>query len=188
VQGASQRSNAPGLQHSNLMNIRNVVAGDFGRITEIYNYYVEHTVVTFDETPVTVQFMKQKAESILKSYPYLALEDERGLLVGYGYGSQFRAKPAYRFTVETTIYFDKSATGKGYGTVLYTRLLSELRDRGYKIALGVLGLPNSASARLHEKLGFVKTGHLKNVGWKFDQWVDTGYWHLDLETFHPSTK
>jgi phosphinothricin acetyltransferase len=65
-------------------------------------------------------------------------------------------------------------------------LLCELRDRGYKTALGVLGLPNPASARLHEKLGFVKAGHLKNVGWKFDQWVDTGYWHLDLETFQLS--
>lgn len=164
------------------MNIRTVTPEDFERITEIYNYYIEHTVVTFDEEPVTVQFMKQKAEKILKNYPFLVLEDESSALVGYGYGSQFRAKPAYRFTVETTIYFDKSAIGKGYGTVLYTKLLSELRDRGYKIALGVLGLPNPASARLHEKLGFVKTGHLKNVGRKFDQWVDTGYWHLDLET------
>ena len=165
------------------MKIRNVTAEDFARIAEIYNYYVAHTVVTFDEEPVTVQFMQHKAETILHNYPYLVLEDDHGMLIGYAYGSQFRAKPAYRFTVETTIYFDHSATGKGYGTALYTALLADLRDRGYKTALGVLGLPNEASARLHEKLGFVKTGQINNAGWKFEQWVDTGYWHLDLETF-----
>ncbi len=164
------------------MTIRHVIPDDFERITEIYNYYVTQTIVTFDEEPVTVEAMQYKAEIILQNYPYLVVEDDAGNVIGYGYGSQFRAKPAYRFTVETTIYFDASATGKGYGTMLYTALLSDLRDRGYKTALGVLGLPNEASIRLHEKLGFVKTGHLYNAGWKFEQWVDTGYWHLDLET------
>jgi L-amino acid N-acyltransferase YncA len=165
------------------MKIRDFKEDDFQGIARIYNYYVHHTVVTFDEEPVTAQLMHHKAEAILPNYPYLVLEDAAGVLVGYAYGSAFRVKPAYRFTTETTIYFDPASTGKGYGTALYTALLIVLRNQGYKTALGVLGLPNEASVRLHEKLGFVKTGHIKNAGWKFEQWVDTGYWYLDLESF-----
>jgi phosphinothricin acetyltransferase len=165
------------------MIIRDLKPEDIPRITEIYNYYVQHTIVTFDEEPLSVQSMTQKAENIQKRYPYLVVEDDVGTVVGYGYGSQFRPKPAYRFTVETTIYFDHACTGKGYGTRLYSELLMQLRERGYRIALGVLSLPNPASVRLHEKLGFIQAGHLKHVGRKFDQWIDTGYWHLDLETF-----
>jgi L-amino acid N-acyltransferase YncA len=165
------------------MKIRTVREEDFQRIAGIYNYYVRHSVATFDEEPVTVQFVQHKAEAILPNYPYLVLEDPEGTLVGYAYGSSFREKSGYRFTVETTIYFDPAATHKGYGAVLYAALIVALRDRGYKTALGVLGLPNEASARLHEKLGFMKAGHIKNAGRKFEQWVDTGYWHLDLESF-----
>jgi len=165
------------------MNICDVRDDDFPSITRMYNYYVEHTIVTFDEEPLTCEAMRQKAGVIQRNYPYWVLEDDGGTVVGYGYGSQFRAKPAYRFTVETSIYFETSATGKGYGSALYTALLADLRDRGFKTALGVLGLPNEASAGLHEKMGFVKTGHLHNAGWKFGRWVDTGYWHLDLTTF-----
>ena len=165
------------------MTIRNVHPNDIPRITEIYNYYVQHTIVTFDEEPLSVQYMTQKAEKIQEDYAYLVVENDAGTVVGYGYGSQFRAKPSYRLTSETTIYFDHACTGRGYGTQLYTELLAQLRERGYKIALGVLSLPNPASVRLHEKLGFVQAGHLKHVGRKFDQWIDTGYWYLDLETF-----
>lgn len=165
------------------MKIRAVREEDFQGIARIYNYYVHHTVATFDEEPVTIQFVKHKAESTLPNYPYLVLEDAEGVLSGFAYGSSFREKSGYRFTTETTIYFDPAATHKGYGTVLYTALLAGLRDKGYKTALGVLGLPNEASVRLHEKLGFIKTGHIRNAGWKFEQWVDTGYWCLDLESF-----
>lgn len=165
------------------MKIRAVRDDDFQGIARIYNYYVHHTIVTFDEEPVTAPYMQHRAEAILRNYPYLVLEDAEGALVGYAYGSTFRVKPAYRFTTETTIYFESTATGKGYGTALYAALLIALRGKGYKTALGVLGLPNEASVRLHEKLGFVKTGHIKNAGWKFGQWVDTGYWYLDLESF-----
>lgn len=165
------------------MIIRAVREEDFQGIARIYNYYVHHTVVTFDEEPVAVPYMQHKAEAILPNYPYLVLENAEGALVGYAYGSPFRAKPAYRYTTETTIYFDPTATRKGYGTALYAALLNALRGKGYKTALGVLGLPNEASVRLHEKLGFIKTGHIKNAGRKFEQWVDTGYWYLDLESF-----
>lgn len=164
------------------MSIRPITPEDVVPMAAIYNYYVANTVVTFDLEPVSVDAMAQKADTIAATYPYLALDDGEGRLAGYAYGSQFRPKPGYRFTVETTIYFDPSCTGNGYGTALYTALLSELRDRGFKTAVAVLVLPNAASARLHEKLGFVKIGHIPNAGRKFDRWLDTGYWHLDLET------
>jgi len=165
------------------MIIREVREEDFQGIAKIYNHYVHHSVATFDEEPVTVQFVQHKAETTLPDYPYLMLEDPNGTLMGYAYGSSFRKKSGYRFTAETTIYFDPAATHKGYGTTLYTALLAALRAKGYKTAIGVLGLPNEASARLHEKLGFIKTGHIRNAGRKFEQWVDTGYWCLDLESF-----
>jgi phosphinothricin acetyltransferase len=82
--------------------------------------------------------------------------------------------------VESTIYLRPDAAGRGLGTKLYSSLLAELRDRQLHVAIGGIALPNAASVALHEKLGFEKVAHFRQVGNKFDRWVDVGYWQLIL--------
>jgi phosphinothricin acetyltransferase len=82
--------------------------------------------------------------------------------------------------VETTIYLDPAWQGRGIGARFYEALLQALSERGFHSALGCLGLPNAASVRLHEKLGFKKVGHMRDAGWKFGAWVDVGFWERRL--------
>jgi len=101
-------------------------------------------------------------------------------VLGYAYSSVWRARAAYRHSTETAIYFAMDQCGKGRGALLYQALLDELRRRGFHLVLGGLALPNEASVRLHEKLGFRQAGHMREAGRKFDRWIDVGFWELLL--------
>lgn len=164
------------------MLIRDVLASDSKCIAEIYNYYILNTIITFEEEAISSGEIENRIEKVTKAYPWIVLEDE-GKLIGYAYGSQFRVRNAYRFSTETTIYLDISTTGKGYGLKLYSELLLKLKQSGYNMALGVIGLPNEPSIKLHEKVGFIKVGHLNESGFKFNKWIDVGFWQLDLKQF-----
>lgn len=153
-------------------------------MADIYNYYVENSVYTFDEELSDEQYFIQKLKKLEGRFPCLGLE-EKGKLAGYAYASPFAHKSGYRFTAESTIYLDYQFGGRGYGMILYTELLKQLKESGIKNAIGILGLPNKASESLHRKLGFFQVGGLKGVGWKFGKWIDTGYWQLDLEKWEP---
>jgi L-amino acid N-acyltransferase YncA len=160
--------------------IRPAVAGYSGAIAEIYNHYVAETVITFEEEPVSAPEMARRIEEARSaSLPWLVAERE-GKVVGYAYASQWRARSAYRFSVEVTVYLDPGYPRRGIGSRLYEALLPELKTRGIHAALGVIALPNEASVALHEKFGFAKVAHLREVGLKFDRWVDVGYWQLML--------
>jgi phosphinothricin acetyltransferase len=163
------------------MQIRDVKLSDSKAITDIYNYYILNTIITFEEDPITPEIIEKRIGKVTKKYPWIVLEDE-GRIVGYAYGSQFRERYAYRFTTETTVYLDHSLTGKGYGVKLYIELLKQLKQLDYNMALGVISLPNDPSVKLHEKLGFVKAGHLDQSGFKFNKWIDVGFWQLDLKS------
>jgi phosphinothricin acetyltransferase len=111
--------------------------------------------------------------------PWLVAEAD-GIFAGYAYASKWKGRCAYRFSVETTVYLAEQAQGRGIGTKLYRVLLAELRRRKFHVAVGGIALPNRASVRLHEKLGFRKTAHFKEIGYKFKKWIDVGYWQLTL--------
>ena len=156
--------------------IRPVVLSDSTGITKIYNYYVSNSLVTFEEKPVLEGEMVKRIQAIGSSgLPWLVLEDN-GEVVGYAYASAWKGRVAYRFSVEVTVYLANDTTGKGWGTQLYQALFSELAKKNIHAAIGGISLPNEASIALHEKLGMVKVAHFKEVGHKFDQWVDVGYW------------
>jgi L-amino acid N-acyltransferase YncA len=156
--------------------IRPAVAGDSGAIAEIYNHYVATTVITFEEEAVSAPEMARRIEEAgSASLPWLAAERE-GKVVGYAYASPWRARSAYRFSVEVTVYLDPGCPRLGIGSRLYEALLPELRTRGIHAAFGVIALPNEASVAIHEKFGFAKVAHLREVGLKFGRWVDVGYW------------
>ena len=159
--------------------IRPATSHDAAAVAAIYNHYVVNSIITFEETPVPVDDMAARMNAVTASLPWLAFESD-GNLQGYAYASPWKSRCAYRFAVETTVYLAPKATGRGIGTRLYAALLDELRGCSLHSVIGGVALPNAASVALHEKLGFEKVAHFKQVGWKFDHWIDVGYWELTL--------
>lgn len=161
------------------MQIRPAWAGDAAAVAAVYNHYIEHTVVTFEEHAVSVEEMAGRIARVATAYPYLVAEDESGV-VAYAYADRWHERCSYRGTVETTIYVAAGRTRARIGTTLYSRLLDELAHDGYHTAIGGIALPNAASVALHEKLGFERAGCLSEVGFKLGRWVDVGYWQRML--------
>lgn len=160
--------------------IRPIGSGDCERLAEIYNHYILNTIVTFEEETVTGHDMVERVEEITSaSLPWLVAEDSTGV-VGYAYSSKWKGRCAYRFAVESTVYLDPPATGRGLGTRLYDALFAILRQQSIHVVIGGIALPNSASVALHEKFGLRKVAHFKEVGFKFNQWIDVGYWQVCL--------
>jgi len=163
------------------LSIRPVSAvSDSAAIAEIYNHYIRHTVVTFEELEIATEEMLNRINSVTSaSLPWLVAEVS-GQVVGYAYAGKFHGRSAYRFTVESTVYLEKNASGKGIGTKLYEALLHLLRQQNFHSVIGIVALPNAASVELHEKFNFKKIGHFSEVGYKFNQWLDVGYWQVVL--------
>jgi phosphinothricin acetyltransferase len=159
--------------------IRPVELSDASQLVELYNYYVKTSTVTFEEELVTVQDFEARIKEIKAKYPYLVYE-ENGLILGYAYAGIFRTRVAYRFASESSVYVHHEHFKKGIGRKLYAALLPEMKKAGLKSAIGGITLPNEASVQLHEQFGFVKVAHFKEVGRKFDRWLDVGFWQLEL--------
>jgi L-amino acid N-acyltransferase YncA len=166
----------PNQAHS----LRPATAADAQPIARIYNYYVDNTVITFEEDPVPAPDMAARiAEAQGLSLPWLVAEiDDR--IVGYAYARKWRPRSAYRYSAETTIYLEHGYEGRRIGMRLYSALLPLLRERGMHVAIGGVALPNDASVALHEKLGFERVATFRQVGFKHDRWVDVAYWQLVL--------
>jgi phosphinothricin acetyltransferase len=160
--------------------IRPAPVSDAPALAGIYNHYVLNTVVTFEEEAVSAEDMAQRIRDTLEAeLPWLVWEED-GRVLGYCHASKWKSRCAYRFALETTVYLDPDATGRGLGTKLYTALIDTLRPTRMHALIGGIALPNDASVALHEKLGFQKIGQFREVGWKFGRWVDVGYWELML--------
>lgn len=161
-------------------SIRPVQSSDAAAIAAIYNPYIEDTVITFEVEPVTEAEMARRIDEIAKSYPYLVLE-LGGEVVAYAYATRWRSRAAYDQTVETAIYVRRGLHGMGLGARLYRELLRQLAERGFHMALGGISLPNPGSVTLHERCGFEKVAHHREVGRKFGRWVDVGFWQARLD-------
>ncbi len=160
--------------------IRSANTKDAAAIAEIYNHYIDNSIITFETEQVSAQTMASRiGETLSQNLPYLVLE-ENAQVVGYAYASKWKGRCAYRFALETTIYLAPNATGKGYGFLLYQALFSKLKKLNYHTVIGGISLPNPASVALHEKMGMEKVAHFKQVGFKFNQWIDVGYWQKIL--------
>lgn len=159
--------------------IRPAAVDDAEAVCAIYNHYVAGTTATFEDVPVSVGVMKLRIAEVTASFPWLVAEEEDGL-VGYAYAAKWKSRGAYRFSVEGTVYVRPGLFGKGIGTALYRELIDGLRTRGVHSVVGGISLPNEASVALHEKLGFVKVAEFREIGRKFDRWINVGYWQLIL--------
>ncbi len=160
--------------------IRPASPDDAAAICAIYNHYVANTTITFEELAVSVDDMAQRIRDVGASLPWF-VDEQAGQVLGYAYATPWRARSAYRFSVESTVYVSPDQPRKGVGSSLYRALLEDLRARGMRVVLGGIAQPNPASVALHESLGFEKVAHFKQVGRKFDQWIDVAYWELALD-------
>ena len=159
--------------------IRNASENDVRQICDIYNYYVSDTIVTFEESKVSESEMKSRVKLTLEKLPWIVYEIE-GIIVGYAYASEWKSRCAYKHSLETTVYLRKGESGNGIGSKLYAELINRLKGKNFHALIGGISLPNDASIALHEKFGFKKIGQFKEVGHKFDAWIDVGYWELIL--------
>ena len=100
--------------------------------------------------------------------------------MGYAYSTQWKTRSAYRYTVESSVYVAQKYQKKGIGRALYNHLVKSLKDDGFRRILAGISLPNNKSVIFHEKLGFKKVGQLEKVGFKFNKWIDVGYWELEI--------
>lgn len=156
--------------------IREAQAQDADAIAAIYNHYVCHTTVSFELEPVGAAEMARRIEAVRAAgLPWLVTELD-GKVAGYAYATKWRERLAYRSSAECSVYFDASAHGRGLASALYEELLRQLAALGLHAAIGGIAQPNPASVRLHEKLGFEQVALFREVGRKFDCWVDVGYW------------
>ena len=159
--------------------IRDVKPADATQIVEIYNYYILNSTVTFEEEAVAVADMEGRIADITVKYPWLVFELE-GKVVGYAYASAWKSRCAYKYSVETTVYLKNGFSGKGIGSELYTELLARLQKLSLHGIIGGVAIPNDGCIALHQKFGFEKVAHFKEVGFKFDKWIDVTYWEKIL--------
>ena len=162
--------------------IRKVVLSDAQQITEIYNYYILNSIITLEETPVSVDTTKELIKSVITNLPWIVYEENRQV-VGFAYANKWKSRSGYKHTVESTVYLKEEATGKGIGSLIYTTLIDQLISMKFHAIIGGISLPNEVSVALHERLGFEKIAHFKEVGFKFNKWVDVGYWQLISSNF-----
>jgi len=154
--------------------IREGIHSDAKTISEIYNHYILHSIITFETETIAPEEIIIRMEKYKQVGPYLVYEDN-GEVVGYAYVSRFRDRKAYENSIESTIYLKDGLGGKGIGSKLYAELLARV-SLNYHVIVAGIALPNDASVRLHEKCGFKKIGHFSEVGRKFDEWIDVGFW------------
>ena len=166
----------------NAFSIRPAVAGDLEAITVIYADAVENGTSSYELVPPSLADMTQRYEALVAGgFPYIVAE-AKGQILGYAYAGAFRPRPAYRFAVEDSIYVAPDAKGQGVGRGLLAKLIEECRGLGFRQMLAVIGdaRPESASVRLHERMGFSHAGLLKGTGYKHGRWLDTGFMQLEM--------
>jgi phosphinothricin acetyltransferase len=161
--------------------IREATPADALALASIYNHYVTNTTVTFEEQPVSAAEMGERLGEVIKAQLPFLVAESASEVIGFAYASKWKGRCAYRFSVETTVYLADGRQGRGIGSALYLGLISRLQDAGFHAAIGGIALPNDPSVALHEELGFAQVARFRQVGFKFNRWIDVGYWERLLE-------
>jgi L-amino acid N-acyltransferase YncA len=146
---------------------------------EIYAPYVRDTAVSFEERVPTVREFVQRVQEVSAAHTWLVFEQE-GRIAGFAYGSSHRARAAYRWAVDVTVYVALDWHRRGVGRQLYSELMPRLRRQGFRVACAGITLPNEASIGLHRALGFQPIGVYQRIGFKHGAWHDVSWWRLEL--------
>ncbi|MGY4799834.1 N-acetyltransferase family protein [Teichococcus aerofrigidensis] len=157
------------------VTIRPATEADMDAIAAIYRHHVLHGTATFETEAPSAEDMRQRRTAILgRGLPYLVAEGADGSVIGYAYAGAYRPRPAYRNTLENSVYIKEEARGRGIGRRLLRALIEECTVLGYRQMVAVIGdSANEASIRLHRAFGFELTGTLRSVGRKHGRWLDT---------------
>jgi L-amino acid N-acyltransferase YncA len=161
---------------NNVLIIRPATPADIPTITGIYAHAVEHGTASFELTAPDEAEMGKRMQALLDgTFPYIVAEID-GAVVGYAYASLYRTRPAYRFTVEDSVYVAPDMQRRGVGKALLMTLIERCTALGYRQMIAVIGDSDQAgSIGLHEACGFEHAGNLKDIGYKFDRWLDTPF-------------
>jgi len=156
------------------VSVRPVSPADIPAITRIYAQAVKHGTASFELEPPDEAEMGRRLRALLDGgFPYVVAELD-GVVVGYAYAGPYRTRPAYRFTVEDSIYIDPAAQRRGIGRALLDRLITDSEQRGFRQMIAVIGdSAQIASIEVHRAAGFTYIGNFENIGFKFDRWLDT---------------
>ncbi len=161
--------------------LRDVEDADLPAIQKIYAYQVEHGVSSWEETPPDIAEMTRRRDGVLAAgYPY-RVAVRNGVVIGYAYASAYRPRPAYRYTVEHSIYIAPNIQRAGVGRLLLKDLIEICTAKGYRQMIAVIGDSNNAmSIDFHKKMGFQPIGIISSIGYKFGQWLDSVILQLPL--------
>ena len=162
-----------------MFSIRQAEERDAGQIADIYNHYITNTTITFETESVSVDDMRARIRGKIDKYDWLVAEDG-GVIVGYAYYGEFRARAAYHHTVESTVYVAESMMRRGIGAALYDRILESAENRGFREMIAVIALPNEGSVALHGKKGFKEVGMFPGIGRKFGNFIDVIFMQKSL--------
>lgn len=161
------------------MRIRLAAPSDAAAIAALYAPYVTGSAVSFEGKAPDAAEMAERIAKGGDLYPWLVAEDD-GAPIAYAYATAFRPRHAYRFAVEISVYVRQDGQGRGVGGALYGALLPLLEAQGFTQAIAAVTLPNEASVKLHERLGFVRAGTYEKVGYKLGEWRSVGLWQRPL--------
>jgi phosphinothricin acetyltransferase len=153
-------------------------------VASIYAPYVEHTAISFEEQAPGPDEMAARIEKCRTRWQWLVAELDGGV-VGYAYGSEHRARAAYRWSVEVSAYVGQQYHRLGIGRALYETLLAELAEKGFCNAFAGITLPNMSSVKLHTSVGFELIGTFRSIGWKFGRWHDVAWFQRTLRDKPP---
>ncbi|MGC4090646.1 MAG: GNAT family N-acetyltransferase [Polyangiaceae bacterium] len=152
-------------------------------ILEILNDAIVNSTALYDYAPRPAESMRTWFElKRTKGFPVLGAVDDAGRLLGFASYGTFRAFPAYKYTVESSVYVERNCRGGGVGVSLMRRLIERAEQQNVHVLVGGIDMDNRASIRLHEKLGFVHSGIIRQAGFKFGRWLDLGFYQLTLAT------
>ncbi len=160
-------------------NVRSATLDDAPDVARIYNYYIEISIATFEESALSIEEVERRIRETTRSHHWLVFELE-GVTRGYAYAGEYHPRDAYRHSVEISVYIENGFTGRRIGQRLYEELFRILEAGDTHAVIGGISLPNDGSVALHERFGMEKVAHFKEVGRKFGEWIDVGYWERIL--------
>jgi len=165
-----------------MIYIREAREADLPALLAIYNHVILHTTAVYTYEPQTMEARKAwYAEKLRSGYPVFVAEEE-GIVVGFSSYGPFRAWPAYKYTIENSVYVTEEQRGKGIGRLLIQPLIDSAREKGYHAIIAGIDAANNASIRLHASFEFEEVAHFRQVGFKFGRWLDLKFMQLLLDT------